>query len=88
MSLQPTLKIKKDNRFNTLEKLGEVIDASKLIIFSHKAENVDILAAKDAGKSYPVDMGKIMCMEKDPYFNCVTLMKYATKSASKCRGQF
>lgn len=70
-------------RFNTISALSEVVDASKLIMFTHPARYVDVIAAKDTGKSYPLDMYKLYGMEKDPKAVALTLMKYSTKSGSK-----
>lgn len=77
-------KVKKDKpRFNTLEALKEKVDASKMPMFTHKAGRVVIVASKDSGKSFPVDLYKIQTMERDPFVSGLTLMKYSTGAAKR-----
>lgn len=70
-------------KFNTLEALATIVDGSKMPIFTHEATNVDIIAAKDTGKSFVIDLYKIYGMERDPMASCLTLMKYSTNAAKR-----
>lgn len=77
-------KLKVDKpRFNSIEKLAEVVDEQKMPMFTHKAKKIVILAAKDSGKSFPVELYKAMCMERDPMASALTLMKYATGASKR-----
>lgn len=70
-------------RFNTIDAMGDIVDKEKLVMFTHKARNVVVVAAKDTGKSFPVDLYKIYAMERDPMASILTLMKYKTGSSTK-----
>lgn len=74
-------KIKK--RFNIMGELELLIDSSKMLMFTHKASRVVIVASKDSGKSYPVELYKIYCMERDNYASGLTLMKYSTGAGKR-----
>lgn len=69
-------------KFNTLEALAKEVDESKMPMFTHKAKNVIVVAAKETGKSFPVELYKFNCMERDPMASGLTFMKFAT-GASK-----
>ncbi|MCS5736589.1 UNVERIFIED_CONTAM: hypothetical protein RF648_19490 [Kocuria sp. CPCC 205274] len=70
-------------RFNSLERLAEVVDPTKMPMFLHKAKEVLVIAAKDTGKSFPVENYKVMAMELDPNAVCLTLMKHSTQAAKR-----
>lgn len=75
--------ISKMQRFNSIDEMNKIVDKSKMLMFTHKARNVVIVAAKDTGKSFPVDVYKLAMMERDPMASSLTLMKYSTKAGSK-----
>lgn len=73
----------KDRFFDNIEAVKEIVDPVKVKIFLHKAEHIYIIAAKETGKSAPVNWWKIYGMEKDPKANVVTLQKYTTAATKK-----
>lgn len=85
----PTTKLKlkqekkEELRFNTLEELEKVIGPDKMLMFTHKARYVDIIGAKDTGKSFPLELYKLYIMERDPMASVLTLMKYSTNASKR-----
>lgn len=83
MTLDDEFNIGQGAKFDSLEKLAMVVDRSKMPMFTHKARTVVVIAAKDSGKSFPVALYKIMCMEKDEMASGLQLMKYSGEAADK-----
>ncbi len=81
------LKLNKENNgdkyFNTLDDMRTIIGPDKLIMFTHKAKYVDVIGAKDTGKSLPTELRKIQIQEQDPMASIITLMKYSTNAAKR-----
>lgn len=70
-------------RFNTWDALAKEIEPEKLQVLLHTAENIDWLASKDSGKSYPINLLALMYMETDPYAVITYFMKYSTGAAKR-----
>lgn len=70
-------------RFNTLDELGKLVAPSKMPMFTTKASRIVVAAAKDTGKSFPVDLYKTMVMERDPMASGITTMKYSTGATKR-----
>lgn len=70
-------------RFNTLDALAQIVDPAKMVMFTHKAKRVVVVAAKDTGKDFPIYAYSLYCMERDPMASGLGMMKYSTGAAKR-----
>lgn len=80
--------------FNKLQYLLDELPPSKRAMFmeDNEVETEVLIAAKDTGKSFPIELYKYYAMERDPSFNFITLQKFSTgaikrqsRAANKCQ---
>lgn len=83
MSLKLNTAKEEAKRFNEVDELIKIIGPDKAELLLHKAKYVDVVAAKDTGKSFPLELMKIYIMERDPMASILTLMKFSTNAAKR-----